>query len=248
MINNKKIFEALTKEKSKKRKNNTKKQETIDKLISELIPDKSNIPDISESIPDKSNITDKPDKGGSIHDNLTTTRQLYINKYSNVKNTNPNNDTLLNRTINKYILITPSQQILNKMIDEEIKNNETMKAEIVSIPYEYKAPPPATPNQTPLSAPQLVPESLSRPQIDILNQIKQGMTLKKGKILSKSKSKTEELLVNKLNKMRKYIKEEEPDETDDFGEGFTESNKKNQNDDKSNAFYHMYRRQLVYGF
>ena len=244
MINNKKISDALTKEKkSKKRKNNTKKQETINKLISELTtdipPDKSNIPVISESIPDK------PDTGGSIHDNLTTTRQLYINKYSNMDNTNPNNDTLLNRTIKKYILITPSQQILNKMIDEEIKNNETMKAEIVSIPYEYKAPPPATPNQTPLSAPQLVPESLSRPQIDILNQIKQGMTLKKGKILSKSKNKTEELLLNKLNKMRKYIKEEEPDNTDDFGEGFTKSNKA---DDKSNAFYHMYRRQLVYGF
>ena len=244
MISNKKIFEALTKDKkSKKRKNNTKKQETINKLISELTTDKSNIPDISESIPDK---PDKPDTGGSIGiNNLTTTRQLYINKYSNIINKNPNNDTLLNRTILKYILITPSQQILNEIINKEIKNNETMKAEIVSIPYEYKAPPPATPNQTPLSAPQLVPESLSRPQIDILNQIRKGMTLKKGKILNKSKNKTEELLSNKLNKMRKYIKEEEPDETDDFGEGFTKSNKA---DDKSNAFYHMYRRQLVYGF
>lgn len=244
MINNKKIFEALTKEKSKKRKNNTKKQATINKLISELTtdtpPDKSNIPDIS-NIPDK---PDKTDTGGSIVN--TTTRQLYINKYSNVVNTNPNNDTLLNRTIKKYILITPSQKVLNEMIDKEIKNNETMKAEIVSIPYEYKAPPPATPNQIPLSAPQLVPESLSRPQIDILNQIRQGKTLKKGKILSKSKNKTEELLLNKLKKMRKYIKEEEePDETDYFGEGFTKSNKA---DDKSNAFYHMYRRQLVYGF
>ena len=195
----------------------------------------------------------------------TTIRQLYINKYSNVNNRNPNKDTLLNRTIKKYIVITPTQQILTEITNKEINTNENMKANIASIPQApYIAPPPAPPNQIPKSYPQLVPETLSRPEIalleevrqepesisrpemNILEQIIQGKTLRKKGYqipqIEQDPNGTHNYVMEKLKGIRQNVEleYEEPDE-DWIGEGFIQD-KRNQN------VLNMYRRQLVYGF
>ena len=202
-----------------------------------------------------------------------TIRQLYINKYSSINNRNPNKDTLLNRTIKKYIVITPTQQILTQLTNEEINTNENMEAEIASIPQAPSiSQPPAPPNQIPKSSPQLVPEALSRPEMNILEQIRQGKTLRKKQeslniqkinILDQLSQGKQNLRKNKEkgyqiqqveqdpNGTHKYVMEKlkgirqyvKDDEPDDEWIGEGfTQDKRNQN------VLNMYRRQLVYGF
>ena len=276
-----------------KTKTNTKKQKTINKLISELIPTpveflrSKNDYKLNKSV----NESNKHKSGGYliktkntfkkqlIPTNSTdkyTTRQLYINKYSNVDNTNPNKDTLLNRTIKKYIVITPTQQILSQLTDEEINTNENMEAEIASIPQAPSiAQMPAPPNQIPKSSPQLVPEALSRPEMNILEQIRQGKTLRKNKekqesldiqkinILDQLSQGKQNLRKNKEKGYQIQQVEQDPNGTHKYVmeklKGIRQYVKDDEPDedwigegfiqDKRNQnVLNMYRRQLVYGF
>jgi hypothetical protein len=105
-------------------------------------------------------------------------RDLFIKKYTNIENYHPGKDTLLNRYIRDYVNQTETQQFLNKITEQQIIKDEQEIMEPSTINFNFPPPPPAPPNQIPLPSYQFVPEQIPRPQLNLLEQIRQGTKLK----------------------------------------------------------------------
>lgn len=137
-------------------------------------------------------------------------RDLYIKKYTNIQNYHPEKDTLLNRYIKDYVKQTETQQFLNKITEEQIIKDEQEIQEPSTINFEYPPPPPAPPNQIPSVSYQFVPEQIPRPQLDLLEQIRQGKTLKpKTEIEEKLEEIQHELGEKELIKLTENIDSDE---------------------------------------
>jgi hypothetical protein len=96
--------------------------------------------------------------------NMTTIRKLYAEKYLNIPNTN-SGDSILNRLISQYIEVSPQQKKIDDYIEKAIDFNEKQNIEVVRPRAE--APPPARPDEIPISAPQLNIQPPPRPQLEI---------------------------------------------------------------------------------
>ena len=96
--------------------------------------------------------------------NMTTIRKLYAEKYLNIPNTNAG-DSILNRLISQYIEVSPQQKKIDDYIEKAIDFNEKQNIEIVRPRVE--APPPARPDEIPISAPQLNFQPPPRPQLEM---------------------------------------------------------------------------------
>jgi hypothetical protein len=114
----------------------------------------------------------------SLKEHRGSMRDLFIKKYTNIQNYHPGKDTLLNRYIRDYVNQTETQQFLNKITEQQIIKDEQEIQEPSTINFNFPPPPPAPPNQIPLPSYQFVPEQIPRPQLNLLEQIRQGAKLK----------------------------------------------------------------------
>ncbi len=114
----------------------------------------------------------------SLKEHRGSMRDLFIKKYTNIENYHPGKDTLLNRYIRDYVNQTETQQFLNKITEQQIIKDEQEIMEPSTINFNFPPPPPAPPNQIPLPSYQFVPEQIPRPQLNLLEQIRQGTKLK----------------------------------------------------------------------